>query len=69
MPWWRFFFWNAAGGIAWATAVGLVSYYAGAAAADAIQRYGIYAAVGIAVAVLIGLFFTHAGKKWLEKRL
>ena len=69
MPWWRFFFWNAAGGICWATAVGLVSYYAGAAAADAIQRYGIYAAVGIAVAVLIGLFFTHSGKKWLEKRL
>jgi len=69
MPWWRFFFWNAAGGICWATAVGLVSYYAGAAAADAIQRYGIYAAVGIAVAVVIGLFFTHSGKKWLEKRL
>ena len=69
MPWWRFFFWNAAGGICWATAVGLVSYYAGAAAADAIQRYGIYAAVGIAVAVLIGFFFTHSGKKWLEKRL
>ena len=58
MPWWRFLFWNAAGGIAWATAVGLVSYYGGAAAADAIQRYGIYAAVGIAIAVLIGFFFT-----------
>jgi len=69
MPWWRFLFWNAAGGICWATAVGLVSYYAGAAAADAIQRYGILAAVGIAVAVLIAFFFTHSGKKWLEKRL
>jgi membrane protein DedA with SNARE-associated domain len=69
MPWWRFFFWNAAGGICWATAVGLASYYGGAAAADAIQRYGIYAAVGIAVAVLVGFFFTHRGKKWLENRL
>jgi membrane protein DedA with SNARE-associated domain len=69
MPWWRFFFWNAAGGICWATAVGLVAYYAGGAAADAIQRYGIYAAVGIAVAVLIGFLFTHYGKKWLESRL
>jgi membrane protein DedA with SNARE-associated domain len=69
MPWWRFLFWNAVGGIAWATAVGLVSYYAGAAAADAIQRYGIFAAVGIAIAVVIGFFFTHSGKKWLEKRL
>jgi membrane protein DedA with SNARE-associated domain len=69
MPWWRFLFWNAAGGICWATAVGLVAYYGGAAAADAIQRYGIYAAVGIAVALLIGFVFTHYGKKWLERRL
>ena len=69
MPWWRFLFWNAAGGICWATAVGLVAYYGGAAAADAIQRYGIYAAVGIVVAVLIAFVFTHYGKKWLENRL
>ena len=69
MEWWRFFFWNATGGICWATAVGLVAYYAGGAAADAIQRYGLFAAVGIGVALLIGVFFTHAGKKWLENRL
>ena len=69
MHWWTFFLWNAAGGICWATAVGLVAYYGGAAAADAIQRYGIYAAVGIAVAVLIAFVFTHYGKKWLENRL
>ncbi|TML09536.1 MAG: hypothetical protein E6G38_05690 [Actinobacteria bacterium] len=43
IEWWRFLFWNAAGGIAWATAVGLTSYYAGQAAASAIQRYGLYA--------------------------
>jgi membrane protein DedA with SNARE-associated domain len=69
MEWWRFLFWNALGGICWAVAVGLVAYYAGHAAADAIQRYGIYAAVAIAVVVVVGFFFTHAGKKWLEKRL
>jgi membrane protein DedA with SNARE-associated domain len=69
MSWWKFLFWNAAGGICWATAVGLVAYYSGHAAADAIQRYGIYAAAGIAVALLIGWFATHTGKKWLEKRL
>ena len=69
MEWWKFLFWNAAGGICWATAVGLVAYYAGNAAADAIQRYGIYAAGGIAVIVLIGFVFTHYGKKWLERRL
>jgi membrane protein DedA with SNARE-associated domain len=69
MDWWKFLFWNAAGGICWATAVGLVAYYAGHAAADAIQRYGIYAAGGIAAAVVIGFFATHYGKKWLESRL
>lgn len=69
MEWWRFLFWNALGGICWAVAVGLVAYYSGHAAADAIQRYGIYAAVAIAVLVVVGFFFTHSGKKWLEKRL
>lgn len=69
MEWWKFLFWNAAGGICWATAVGLVAYYSGHAAADAIQRYGIYAAGGIAALLVVGWFVTHAGKKWLEKRL
>jgi membrane protein DedA with SNARE-associated domain len=69
MNWWKFLFWNAAGGIIWATAVGLVAYYAGHAAADAIQRYGIYAAAGIVAALLVVLFVTHYGKKRLEKRL
>jgi membrane protein DedA with SNARE-associated domain len=69
MPWWEFLFWNAAGGICWATGVGLVAYYAGNAAADAIQRYGIYAAAAIAGTVLIGFLFSHYGKKWLESRL
>jgi len=52
---WKFLFWNAAGGIAWATSVGLIAYYAGGAAADAIQRYGIFAAVGVIV-VLVGVW-------------
>jgi membrane protein DedA with SNARE-associated domain len=69
MPWWKFLFWNAAGGICWATAVGLVAYYAGHAAADAIQRYGIYAAGGIIVALLLVFVATHYGKKRLEDRL
>jgi len=57
MQWWRFLFWNAAGGIAWAVGVGLLAYYAGKAAADALARYGIYAAIagGIALVVLIAL--------------
>jgi membrane protein DedA with SNARE-associated domain len=69
MPWGEFLFWNAAGGICWAAAVGLVAYYAGNAAADAIQRYGIYAAAAILGAVVVAYFFARYGKKWLEGRL
>jgi membrane protein DedA with SNARE-associated domain len=56
MAWWRFFLWNAAGGILWATAVALVAYWAGQAAADAINRYGLYAA-GVIVVLGVGAFF------------
>jgi membrane protein DedA with SNARE-associated domain len=69
MHWWKFLFWNAAGGIAWAIAVGLVAYYGGKAAADAITKYGAYAAVAVVVALLIGWLGFHFGKKKLEERL
>ena len=69
MEWKKFLFWNAAGGICWATLVGLVSYYAGNAAADAIRNYGLLAAGAIVVILAIGFFFTHYLKKRLEERL
>jgi membrane protein DedA with SNARE-associated domain len=53
MPWWRFFLWNAAGGIVWAMGVGVVAYYFGRAAADAIGRYGLYGAAVVVVAAAI----------------
>ena len=65
MHWWKFFLWNAAGGIIWATAVGLVAYKAGQAAADAINRYGLYAA-GVIVVALIAAFF---GMRWWRRRM
>src|SRR6266487_3395693 len=69
MEWWRFLFWNAAGGIAWATVVGLVAYYGGKAAADAIQRYGLFAAGGVIALLIIGGFALHYGRRRLEDRL
>ena len=54
MHWWRFFGWNAAGGIVWATGVTLVSYYLGDAAAQALSRYGLYAAGGAIVLTALG---------------
>jgi membrane protein DedA with SNARE-associated domain len=69
MQWSRFLFWNAAGGIAWAAAVGLTAYYAGQAAADAIQRYGLYAGAFIVVAVLVGWLGVRYARGRVEKRL
>jgi membrane protein DedA with SNARE-associated domain len=69
MPWWRFLFWNAAGGIAWATAFGLLAYYGGKAVADAIARYGAYAAVGVVVLLAVSWVALHFGKSRLEKYL
>jgi membrane protein DedA with SNARE-associated domain len=69
MPWWRFLFWNAAGGIVWATAVGLVAYYGGRAAADAITKYGLFAAAGVAILVIGGAIVVHFARRRLEERL
>src|SRR6478752_8320927 len=66
MRWWRFLFWNAAGGIVWATAVGLVAFYGGKAAADAIQRYGLFAAAGVVVLLVGAWLAVHFGKERLE---
>jgi membrane protein DedA with SNARE-associated domain len=69
MRWWRFLFWNAAGGIAWATAVGLISYYGGQAAARAIQSYGLYAGIAVVFAVIIGWFGIRYAHGRVESRL
>jgi membrane protein DedA with SNARE-associated domain len=69
MSWWRFLFWNAAGGIAWAIAVGLIAYYSGQAAAGAIQRYGLYAAVAVAVAIGLGWITVRRARRRTEGRL
>src|SRR5881227_1586943 len=67
MHWWRFFVWNAAGGICWAVLVGLVSYYLGRAAAEAINRYGLVAGVAIvALLVLCALVFRFIRRRMME---
>jgi membrane protein DedA with SNARE-associated domain len=69
MNWWKFLFWNASGGIVWATTVGLAAYYGGRAVADAIQRYGLYAAVVIVVGLVLSWLVLHRVKKRVEDSL
>ena len=58
MKWQRFAFWNAAGGISWATTVGLAAYLLGQAAASAFRTVGFIGA-GIVVVVIAGLLVWH----------
>jgi len=63
MRWWRFLWWNALGGIVWATAVGLLAYFAGKAAADALARYGVYAAIAGGILVVLGIAALHVWRR------
>ncbi len=55
MRWRSFFFWNALGGICWATGVGLVAYFLGNTAGSAIEAFGLYGLAALLLA--IGVFF------------
>jgi membrane protein DedA with SNARE-associated domain len=54
MPWPRFLFFNAAGGICWAVCFGLLGYFGGRAAAELVGRIGVGAALALAIGVAIG---------------
>lgn len=52
MPWRSFLVWNALGGIAWATSVGLAAYLLGQAAGGVFRTFGL---AGIGLLLLVGL--------------
>jgi membrane protein DedA with SNARE-associated domain len=58
MHWRSFFVWNALGGICWATGVGLLAYFLGNSASNAIQAFGLYGLAAFLVAVGGG-FIAH----------
>jgi membrane protein DedA with SNARE-associated domain len=63
LAWWRFLVWNAAGGIVWATAVGLAAFYGGKAAGDAVARYGVYGGIAVGVLVVLVIAALHLRKR------
>jgi membrane protein DedA with SNARE-associated domain len=67
MHWWTFFVWNAAGGICWALLVGLIAYFFGHAAADAIGRYGLLGGLAIGAAGVVALLAVHFWRKRLMR--
>lgn len=60
MHWRSFVLWNALGGITWAVAVGLIAYFLGHSAGNAIKNFGLYGLV----AALVGIF----SALWLHRR-
>lgn len=65
----EFFFWNALGGITWGLTFGLVGYFAGTAAADAITSFGVYAAIGLGVLAVGGLVYLKLRERRKEESL
>jgi membrane-associated protein len=65
MPFKRFFFWNALGGITWGVTYGLVGYFGGKAAAHVLAQAGL---VGLAVMVaMLGGFWLAVRRR--ERRM
>jgi membrane protein DedA with SNARE-associated domain len=58
MHWRSFVIWNALGGIVWATAIGLIAYFLGHSAGNAIQAFGLYGLAAVAIALVSG-FILH----------
>jgi len=64
MPFPIFFFWNALGGITWAITFGLVGYFGGHAAAHVLTQVGLFGAIALGVAIVLGLGYL----KWRQRR-
>jgi membrane protein DedA with SNARE-associated domain len=58
MPWRSFVLWNALGGICWATAIGLLAYFLGDAAGNAIKTFGLFGLFAVLV-LAGGLLIAH----------
>jgi membrane protein DedA with SNARE-associated domain len=55
MEWRSFVLWNALGGVCWASGVGLVAYFLGHSAGGAIEAFGVYGLVAVALAIVSAL--------------
>jgi len=55
MHWRSFVLWNALGGVTWATAIGLIAYFLGHSASNAIEAFGLYGLAAVAIALITGV--------------
>jgi membrane protein DedA with SNARE-associated domain len=58
MHWRSFVLWNALGGILWASAIGLIAYFLGHSAGNAIEAFGLFGLAALLIAAVSG-FVVH----------
>jgi len=63
MPWRSFLFWNATGGIFWATTVGLLAYALGHSAEQIIKTAGVIGAGGVVAGGMAALLWLRARQR------
>jgi membrane-associated protein len=68
MPWRSFLFWNACGGICWATVVGLIAYYLGQSAKNALETFGLYGLIAAVVAIAGALYLHRRHRRRPQQR-
>ena len=62
MPWRSFALWNALGGITWATAIGLIAYFLGRSASNAIEAFGFFGLAAVVLAAGLFLYMHHRAR-------
>jgi membrane-associated protein len=67
MEWRSFVLWNALGGVCWATGIGLLAYFLGSSASNAIEAFGIYGLIA-AVLAIGGAFLLHRRAQRRERK-
>ncbi len=66
MEWWSFLLWNAAGGMVWATTIGLAAYYCGRAADGSAGQVGL-ALLGVgSLVALLGAVYLRRTRQQLD---
>jgi membrane-associated protein len=65
MHWRTFFFWNALGGVAWATSVGLASYFLGHIVEKIIKDAGLIG-IGVVVVAVVGFFIWRRRRRSVD---
>jgi membrane protein DedA with SNARE-associated domain len=63
MHWRSFVLWNALGGITWATAIGLIAYFLGHSASNAIEAFGIYGLIALLIAIVSFVVLHRRGRR------